>query len=542
MKTNFGLKGRIKAFVTNGGVVVRESEWTRNLWLDQGLNNFAETPLCDLFLVAVKGTGTTPTKEDLSASANTYSIADDATTLTRTAGTRDFTVDDIGKLIRFASSPFAEFTISAITDVDEVEVSPAADADVTDEKIVLHNVQQTELTEEVGRTNTYSASSGENSTVTAGNTRTFKRTFVFPTEDTLVESVPSENVYSQAGTTVTRDAGTRDFSADDVGATIRFVESEATALITAFIDASNVTVDPSQTVTGQNITLTTPSDQTETVTGTYSRSGATVTRVTGARDFTADDVGKVIHFNDDNVEAFITVFTDASHVDVDETGTLPAQEIVLYGFTDYTEIGFSDSIERDDNLNIRVLLNAPVRVYVSTGLQASDQLKLTYECELSVNPDTSTPGNLSSAINDPGNLMSGNKNGDFAIESFATSTVIADGSTSIAFADLEPFYEGFVALSLSSEVIAPLSNKIRSSGTAFVPMTGGVYDNGSFERNYTGVFGLNDAINNNWRTLMLYDPSSQSSIFAFVFDAAQKKDGNHTLTMTFNKNWGRDLS
>jgi len=540
---SIGLKGRVKASVVNDGQVVFETPWFRNLWLDQGLNQIASTPICDCFAVAVKGTGTGATSE-APAGTNTYTIANGTTTLTRAAGTRDFTADDVGRLIQLATG--AEFTITAFTDATHVEVFPAAAATATAQAATaIYYVEQVALEEEVGRTSVYSATAGENKTVTVDEVRTFTRTFLFPVEDTLLETVPSTNTYSQATTTVTRVSGTRDFTVDDVGSTIHFLTSGLTAEITAFTDASHVTVGVSQTNAAQAITLTKDnSEKVEEVDGanTYARSGSTVTRSTGTRDFTADDVGKIIHFTDDDVEAIITVFTDAATVTVDASGTLAAQTITLYGFTDYSEVGFSHSEETDANINIRVVLGSPVRVRVATGLRSSDQLKLTYECDLTVSPTTAITTSLASIINDPGNLMSGNKNGKWTIESFATSTVLSNGDTSISFPDLEPFFEGSAALSLDSAALAPLTNKVRSSGTASVSMTGDTYVPGTFYRTFQAFFGLNEAISNNWRSLMIFDPDSQAAIFTFLYDVVQKKDGDHTFNVTFKKSWNRDLS
>lgn len=539
---SFGLKGRVKPFVIRDGKTVMVGPWTRNLWLDQGLNQIAETPICDCFAVAVKGTGTTVTTETV-AGSNSYSIGDGTTTVTRTAGTRDFTVDDVGKLIQFTNG--AEFTITAFSSATSVDVTPAADGAQVNEDITIYNVQQVGLTAEVSRTTQYSSALNENSTLTAGNVRTFERTFIFPSEDTITEVVPNTNTYSQTGTTVTRTAGTRDFVSGDVGSTITFAESGLTATITVFTGATTVTVGTSQTNGAQAITISKPNTakvETPAGTNTYTRSGTTVTRAAGTRDFTSGDVGKIIYFITDEVQAIITAYTDATNVTVDVSGALSAQNIKLYGFTDYAEIGFSHSEEKTDNLNIRVLLSAPVRVYVSTPLQPSEQLKVTYECTLTVEPDTETSGNLSGVISDPGSLMSGNKAGKYAIESFATSTVSSSGETDISFADLEPFYDGYAAWSLNNDAIEPLANKVRENGVAFVGMTADTYVSGSFEKTFQGVFGLNDAISNNWRSLMIYDPESRNAIFTYLFNANQKKDGAHTFTISFKKAWGRDLT
>lgn len=545
MNPTFGLTGRIKLSVLNGGRITHETPWMPNLWMDQGLNRIAEVAICDAFAVAVKGTGLPVTFEDQSASANTYSIASGDSTLTRTAGTRSFTTDDIGKLIRFTTTPFQEFHISGYTDATTVELSPPAAATITNKKINLYGVQLTAVTGEVGRSDTYGLAAADNSTATAANVRTFTRSFIFPSEDTRTEVVEQSNFFAQTGFTVNTDASTsatRLFDPSDVGSKITFLLSGLTATITAYVDTDHVTVDISQTNLAQNISLSKSSALRETVTGTYSRSGTNVTRASGARDFVTGDVGKIINFRTDNVECKIVSYTSATVVVVDVSGTLSAQSIYLYGFTDYQSVGFSDSTGRAANINILVPLASSIRLYPSTELIQSDQLKVTYQCKLTVTPNTSTAGSLASIISDPGNLMSGNKNGNYAIESFATSTVKTSGDTDVSFPCLEPYYGGSAGFSTSSDAIAPLSNKVRSADTSFTDLIPDDYNPGAFTNTYQAIFGLNDAVNPAWRTLMIYDPDSTSSIFAFVFTVSQKKDASHTFQIGFRKTWGRDLS
>lgn len=550
MQPSLGLKGRVKIAVLRDGQVIHETPWQRNLWLDQGLNRIAAIPICEAFAVAVKGTGTTITTQDLTGDASTYTLPINSTTLTRVAGTHNFTSADIGAVIRFSTTPFQEFRITDVTGDTTAEVSPQNGSTViTAKKFVLYRVYQTGLAAEAGRTKTYSNTANENTTVTVGNVRTFTRTFLFPTEDTKVEYVAAPHTYSQSGTIITRVTGTRDFTSADIGAKVTFIDSNTSATILSVSNASHVVVDLASDNAPQAIIIAQPNTalrETPAGSNTYSRAGAIVTRAAGTRDFTADDVGKIIHFVAANTEAKITVFTNATTVTVDSSGTIAAQNIKLYGYTDYQEIGFSDSMQRGNNLNIRVLLASPVRTYVSTGLRASDQLKLTYQCTLTVEPNTAESKPLASIINDPANAMSSNKNGSWAIESFATSQVSSNGETDITFADLEPFYAGFAALSLSgnltADALAPLTNKIRENSTAYVELVADPYSEGDFSKTYQATFGLNDAINNNWRTLMIYDPETKSAIFTFLFAAAQKKDGEHTFQVTFQKTWGRDLS
>ncbi len=56
--------------------------------------------------------------------------------------------------------------------------------------------------------------------------------------------------------------------------------------------------------------------------GFYTRSGTTVTRESGTRDFIAGDVGKLLRFSD-GTESKITVYTNATTVTVADSGTVP---------------------------------------------------------------------------------------------------------------------------------------------------------------------------------------------------------------------------
>lgn len=539
---NLGLTGRVIAEVINGGKTVQGPIIVKNLWLDQGLDNAASHPICELFEFAVKGTGNDITKEDLTGTANTYSIPNNSSLLTRAAGTRDFTLADVGKLVRFTNGK--EFHITGLNSVTEVSVSPPASPAITALKITLYSVQQVALETEIGRTNTFSVIPGDNSTTTVTNVRTFKRTFIFDGEDTVSEVVAATNLYTQTGTIINRTAGTRDFTPGDIGKTVTFRNSGQVTTIIGFTDATEVFAGTNVDAPEGPITLTKDSGLIDPdLTGLYTRAGTTVTRtVDGGRSFSAADVGKVIRFMTDEVEAKITAYTDATHVTVDVSGTLPAQHINFYGFTDYTEIGFSHTDEFGDNLNIRVLLSSALRALRSTPLRASDQVKVTYECTLTVTPSAPVALNLSTLISDPGNAMSGNKNGSYVIETFATSTVAADGSTDVSLVDLEPYYLGYAGLSLDTAALDAFSGKIRENSLATTPMESVDYNEGTFTRVYSGTFGLNEAINNNWRSLMIVDPESRLAAFTFLYTVVQHKDGEHTFTIAFRKTWGRDLS
>jgi hypothetical protein len=436
LSPRFGLKGRVQVSVLSPRGD-RHYPAKPNLILDQGLNQIADTLICNIFSVAVKGIGiagvTTDTTENVD-NANSYTMNNGDNTITRVAGTRDFTSDDVGSLVRFDGTGF-ETRIQSINSVSSVEADPSPDHNETAQDIHLYFVQQVELEGEIGRTSDYSAGTGDNSTTTVDEVRTFKRTFIFPEENTLVETPEFTNFYSQTGTTVTRTAGGRNFVVGDIGKTIRYRNTELEVEIQSITDVDEVEVTPALTAGEQNIDIleTILLKEIPSFTNTYSRAGTTVTRDAGTRDFTDADVGKVIYFTTAAVESKIVSKTSSTVVEVEDSGVISTQAIALYEYTEYSEIGFSHSDETSDNLNIRVKLASPVKVLGATALLPSEQLKVTYELDLTVAPSTEQTGTLNGVIIDSGNDMSANKNGKFAIESYATSIIGASGETDDTF-------------------------------------------------------------------------------------------------------------
>lgn len=476
-----GIKGRVKVEVINHrGEVVRGHGWQRNLLLDQGLNNLADKYFVQLFEYAAAGTGTTATKETVDT-ANSFTLS--GTTLTRTAGTRDFDANDVGKLVRRASSPFTEGIITAINSTTSVElraVGQTSLANYTAQDILLYSVQQVGLdTETLDRTNDYSSIAGQNSTTDVAEVRTMKRTFIFAPLDEIKE-LPTDT-------------------------------------------------DPA---------------------ATYSRTGSAVSQVAGTRDFTAADVGKYIYFPTAEVLTKITALTDATVgatvVSVDSSGTVAAEAIELYGFTEIGEVGFSDTATPGDNLNVRVRLengsgvSSPLPVYGPTPEAPSEQLRVAYELEVTVSPSTSVSG--TALISDPGNLMSGNKTGTYTIEHMALSAVDADGGSNTDYATLEPAEPSAAGLSPDTAALVPLNGPDRSEGATSVDLAAEDYVADSFTRIYEGTFGINDAVATNWRVLGLFDANSETFPFLFRFAANQNKTAAISLVVRFQKTWNRDLS
>lgn len=196
--------------------------------------------------------------KDVVATANNYTLA--GSVLTRGAGTaHPFTTADVGKLARRADTPFTECIITGIVDVDNANVRAVGQtslANYTAKDIILFDVGRTALVAETtARTQTYSSVAGENATLDAAEVRTLTRTFIFAAEAEALEDIADSNTYSRATTTVTRAAGTRDFTAADVGKYLYFDTAGTLTKITAFTDATHVTVAGSGTITAQTAKL-----------------------------------------------------------------------------------------------------------------------------------------------------------------------------------------------------------------------------------------------------------------------------------------------
>ncbi len=97
-----------------------------------------------------------------------------------------------------------------------------------------------------------------------------------------------------------------------------------------------------------------------------------------------------------------------------------------------------------------------------------------------------------------------------------------------------------MAVSLDTQALTPFKTNTRKASVALTALIAGEYVPGTFTQTYAGTFSLNEAILA-FRSLMLYDDDAQSGLLTVLFDVAQTKDGDHSLTLTFSKTWDRDL-
>lgn len=465
--------------IDHAGKTVLERPWQPNLLLEQGMDKLgADMGFADLFLWGVLGDDTShPAKEAIDVS-NTYTLS--GSVLTRAAGTRDFTADDVGGLFRITVSPFTECIITSVIGVTSVNVRAVGQgslADYTTKNVVYYHIQDVSIyggTMGIPRSNTYGTDTDDNKTTDVDNVRTLKRTFIFNPVDEQLETPDVSNTYSRSGTTVTKTAGARVFTADDVGKYIYFITDAVLTKITGYTSGTQVTVADSGTVAAQNIKF-----------------------------YGFVEVGEV---------GFSDLQTTGSNLNI--------------------RVRLEDGSGNSD----------PVPVDGANPSYPGQQLKIVYELSIAVTPNTSQAG--TAAITDTGNNMSANKTGHYCVEKMALSAVDADGATNLSYATLDPGSVGYMALSPSSAAIVPLNGPDRSSGAvpATLQISRPVYVAGSYTRVYEGTFGLVDANASNWRTMGLYDLDSETFPFVFLFTASQTKDSDHVLTLRWRKTWSRDLS
>ena len=250
-KNHIGISGKalIEVIDHNGRVVSSRSQ--PNLLLDQGMDRIAVDQIANLFLACARGTGQSLASEDLNG---TYWQYQD--TVTRDTGTRDFVSGDIGKLIKLDGVLENRITARISNSVVRVFTMGTAGGAGSGLAAFLYSVQQIGLGAETHRTTTYSAGSGDNSTVDAANVRTLKRTFIFNPE--TGSGINVADLYNKTGDQVVRASGSaRNFTANDVGFRIFFVSTGTEYEITEFEDADTVTVTDTDnaSITGSTITL-----------------------------------------------------------------------------------------------------------------------------------------------------------------------------------------------------------------------------------------------------------------------------------------------
>lgn len=179
------------------------------------------------------------------------------------------------------------------------------------------------------------------------------------TGNTPTKDLPDDpaDTYSQTGTTVTRDTGTRDFVAGDVGKLIRWTSGEE-AYITALIGVTQVTVGTTQTVVAGPIDALYRVAQTGLT--------AEVKRSTTEPEFIDED---------DGLESFHTRYNVTDGTMTFRTTKDFTEEVAP---VNYTEVAVSSQATAGNNIFSRMLLAGAVTVGVG------QLLRLKYELTVSV--------------------------------------------------------------------------------------------------------------------------------------------------------------
>jgi hypothetical protein len=167
----------------------------------------------------------------------------------------------------------------------------------------------------------------------------------------------ADGTYSQAGTTVTRVTGTRDFTSGDVGKLIKWTTGEE-AKITAFTNATTVTVNKTQTVAAAAIVCLYRVNQTGLV--------AEVKRTNTYPEFTDPDDGLTARAV--TVDKPTTTIKFKNHYDF----TAEVANV------NYTEVGVSSQSGAGANIFSRMLLAGAVSV------EEGQQLRLKYELTVKI--------------------------------------------------------------------------------------------------------------------------------------------------------------
>jgi len=195
----YGLRGIVQASIVENGIVVRELPPVRNLILNQGLDAIASYTFSTLMEYAVAGTGTTAT--EVSSGADTITIAAGTATLSNT-GYLTGDANDIGRSFKLTTSGNV-YKITNYVNTTQCVVSPGSTEGP--DNFTLYQTNQTGLTTEVKRTNTWLTGAPNCQTITVTNLTTLTRTYDFSAESGSV-------TYNEVGFARTGTAGANLFS------------------------------------------------------------------------------------------------------------------------------------------------------------------------------------------------------------------------------------------------------------------------------------------------------------------------------------------
>jgi hypothetical protein len=193
-------QGRVKCAIVQGGRVVQEFPWQKNLILNSGLDGLCQgLGWLSAMTKCLVGTGTTNTNNG-SLPGETGSGA--ATTFTGPASFDFTTSAAVGDMIKMTSgsSSGTEVRITAVTDATHVQYTPSAT--ISAGEFIVYRTSQTALASYVKANSGYY---GGGTTTDLGNVRTYGLTYEFTaevgpvsyTEVGISSSTPPTNLFSR---------------------------------------------------------------------------------------------------------------------------------------------------------------------------------------------------------------------------------------------------------------------------------------------------------------------------------------------------------
>jgi hypothetical protein len=166
------ISGKVRVAIRQGEQIVKEFVSQDNLILDQGLDMAASTVWNQVFVACAAGSGTTPTSEDLGASA----------TVIGTALQTNIPVLSNALLDADVVFPGGDrFKIQSVTDASNAILFQSGEISVST-PFHIEFTNQSGLTTELKRTSNYLTSPGACGTTVTPGIITLQRTFLFPAE------------------------------------------------------------------------------------------------------------------------------------------------------------------------------------------------------------------------------------------------------------------------------------------------------------------------------------------------------------------------
>lgn len=584
-----GATGRFKCFVLDAKTkrVVRSTPWQNNLILDSGLDRIATEKWRDQMQYAVAGTGNTPTKD---LANGTYSQT--GTTVSRVTGTRDFISGDVGKLIKWTSGEEAKITAFTNATTVTVGVSQTVAAGSI---VCLYRVNQTGLTAEVKRTNTYpqftDPDDGLRATETIPDavnaTVKFKRHYDFSAE------VGADVNYTEIGVSFLGTTGNNLFSRMLLAGAVTVEDGqqlrlkyELTVKIRGALVADQPTVDGGITgwprpytvagivSTGSNFTVTTTEAHHYVAAGKINLSGIKKPRTT----ITAATSNPTT-----------LTLTATAH------GKAPGDTIVVEGMTPSAYNGefVVDTTPDANTITIASVLNPgtgtvfgnlrtkePATWYTSnewtiasvtsTTIVVTSALNLgtTHANEGTCVNDTKrkvvvTSYSISQLVSETGGTVYGGLGSDTTRMCFGTAnaggttynneTGILDGNViSLVIPTTPPVsYPNTFPVNwagTSQRTYAGVNTTIGATGAGNdanndKTTTAATYTNGNFYRDYSATWAAGEGNKTNIKYVGIGIALNNRNIMAHVqFEQPQRKDNTHKLTVTVRRSWGRDLT